>query len=198
MSMKKAIRHLCTITHHRHLVMRSCFRAGIPWQGLLHDLSKYSPVEFSVGAKYYVGDRSPNELERERLGFSYAWMHHKGRNKHHFEYWRDIHPETKQTRPVKMPLRYVAEMFCDRVAACKIYLRGRYTDGAALQYFVRGDAASHMHSETAAQLEAWLRLLQEQGERAVFAALRRQLKADRLCRRAAKQAERRGDAVEST
>ena len=79
--------HLHTINSHRHKVIANCFRAGIPWRGLMHDLSKYSPTEFFNGVKYYQGMRSPNEAEREDIGYSRAWMHHKGRNRHHFEYW---------------------------------------------------------------------------------------------------------------
>ena len=81
--------HLKTITKHHNLVMGYCFRAGLYQQGLLHDLSKLSPEEFLVGAKYYQGTRSPNNAEREATGVSRAWLHHKGRNKHHFEYWID-------------------------------------------------------------------------------------------------------------
>ena len=101
-------RHFSTITRHRHRVIAHCFRAGIGWQGLFHDLSKYSPAEFWVGARFYQGARSPNEEERVRYGYSKAWMHHKGRNRHHFEYWTDYNPVTKQMEPVKMPLKYVA------------------------------------------------------------------------------------------
>ena len=72
--MHNAISHFLTITHHRHLVMRGCFRVGLYKQGLLHDLSKYSPSEFLVGVRYYNGKRSPNAVEREMLGFSKAWM----------------------------------------------------------------------------------------------------------------------------
>lgn len=66
------IAHFKTITHHRHLVMLYCFRAGIGWQGLGHDLSKYAPVEFISGMRYYQGDRSPNDAERKAKGISYA------------------------------------------------------------------------------------------------------------------------------
>ena len=71
------------------MVMHNCFKCGLYWQGLVHDLSKYSWTEFSVGAKYYQGTRSPNDAERESKGYSSAWLHHKGRNKHHLEYWVD-------------------------------------------------------------------------------------------------------------
>ena len=58
--MNKFWGHLKTITHHRHLVMRGCFRMGLIWQGLTHDLSKYSPTEFFAGVRYFQGSRSPN------------------------------------------------------------------------------------------------------------------------------------------
>ena len=81
--------HFKTITKHKLLVMKYCFRIGLYKQGLLHDLSKYTPAEFLVGCKYYQGTRSPNNAEREDIGVSTSWLHHKGRNKHHFEHWVD-------------------------------------------------------------------------------------------------------------
>ena len=103
--MNKFWGHLKTITHHRHLVMRGCFRMGLIWQGLTHDLSKYSPTEFFAGVRYFQGSRSPNTAEREANGYSLAWMHHKGRNRHHFEYWTDLSPVTRTYEPVDMPVR---------------------------------------------------------------------------------------------
>ena len=97
-------KHFCTITKHRHTVIRHCFKAGIGWQGLHHDLSKYSITEFWNSAKYYQGTRSPNDQERVERGYSLSWLHHKGRNKHHYEYWTDYSNLTHQVEPVKMPL----------------------------------------------------------------------------------------------
>lgn len=169
-------KHFITVTRHRHRVMAHCFRAGIGWQGLFHDLSKYSPAEFWVGARYYQGHRSPNEEERRIHGYSKAWMHHKGRNRHHYEYWTDYHPETKQMEPVKMPLRYVAEMFCDRVAASKIYRGKDYADGDPLAYFLNAKPRRRIHPETADLLEGWLRMLAEQGEDTTFSHIRQMMK----------------------
>lgn len=162
------IKHLKVICHHRHLVMKHCFKAGIPIRGLLHDLSKFSPSEFFVGAKYYLGDRSPNERERELFGYSAAWLHHKGRNKHHFEYWNDVDPATKLYRPVKMPTKYLIEMFCDRVAASKTYQGENYTEDHPINYFLRGNARLSMHPETAAKLEEMLTMLSQKGEDETF------------------------------
>ena len=165
-------KHFCTITKHRHKVIAHCFRAGIGFQGLFHDLSKYSPAEFIPGAKYYQGTRSPNERERELFGYSPAWLHHKGRNRHHFEYWNDLNPATKMYEPVPMPVRYVKEMFCDRVAASKIYQGTNYTDQHPLAYFTRGNARRKMHADTADLLEEWLRMLAEKGETATFSHIK--------------------------
>lgn len=171
--MIKVWEHFKTITRHRHAVIRNCMRAGIGFQGLFHDLSKYSPSEFIVGARHYQGTRSPNESEREEYGFSYAWMHHQGRNKHHFEYWKDYDPVTKIYKPVKMPVRYVKEMFCDRVAASKIYLGDKYTDRAPLDYFMGRKATRLIHPETSDLLEKLLRMLADKGEDKTFAYIRR-------------------------
>lgn len=165
-------KHFCTITKHRHMVIRHCFKAGILWQGLRHDLSKYTPTEFLPGARFYLGDRSPTEAERREFGYSQAWMHHKGRNKHHFEYWTDYNPKTGRMEPVEMPLRYVKEMFCDRVAAGKIYLGDKYTNDNPIEYFLSGCAQRLMHPKTAKLLEGWLRMIQQEGENKTFAYIR--------------------------
>lgn len=162
------IKHFLTITKHRHAVCKHCFKAGIGWRGLLHDLSKYSPCEFIAGTKFYQGTRSPNEKERELLGYSVAWLHHKGRNRHHFEYWFDVNPKTKQYEAVKMPIKYLKEMFCDRVAASKIYQGRKYTDAHPYEYFKKGRAGDMMQADTAALLERWLIMLRDEGEKATF------------------------------
>ncbi len=166
------VKHFCTITRHRHMVIRHCAKAGILLQGLRHDLSKYSPAEFLPGARFYLGDRSPTEAERRDLGYSAAWMHHKGRNKHHFEYWTDYSVKTRRLEPVEMPLNYVKEMFCDRVAAGKIYQGKNYTENNPIDYFMKGNARNMMHPATSALLESWLRMLREEGETKTFSYIR--------------------------
>ena len=165
--------HLKTVMAHRHEVLKHCIKAGIPLQGLTHDLSKFYPEEFLNGVKYFQGTRSPHEGEREAYGFSYAWMCHKGRNKHHFEYWWDYDPKTRRPAPVKMPLRYVKEMFCDRVAASKIYKKADYNDGCPLEYFMRAKKTRKIHPDTSRLLEKLLIMLKEKGEDYTFAYIRR-------------------------
>ena len=170
-------RHLKTITYHKYLVAQGCFQIGLYRQGLLHDLSKYSPQEFLVGVRYYQGNRSPNDAEREQRGYSSAWLHHKGRNKHHFEYWIDY---SKQARPgemvpVPMPDRYIAEMFVDRIAACKVYLGKDYTDGAPYAYFLKWKAHACIHTDTRDKLERYLKMLDRYGEKRTFRRIRQEL-----------------------
>ena len=167
------IGHFRTITKHRHKVIEHCFKAGIPLRGLLHDLSKYTTAEFISGAKYYKGTRSPNEAEREVLGYSKAWLHHKGRNRHHFEYWTDYNPKTKRVEPVKMPLVFVKEMFCDRLAASKIYQGKNYTENHPIEYFLRGKPNRNIHPETSDLLEKWLIMLADKGEKATFEEIKK-------------------------
>ncbi|HCA04925.1 MAG TPA: catalase [Ruminococcaceae bacterium] len=174
--MAHPLKHFLTITKHRHKVIANCARAGILWQGLRHDLSKYSPTEFIPGARFYQGDRSPNERERELYGASRAWMHHKGRNRHHYEYWNDYNPKTKQIENVEMPTRYLVEMFCDRVAASKIYNGKSYTDSDPYTYFLRVKGKHRMHEKTEQQLNFLLEMLRDKGEKATFEYIRRMKK----------------------
>ena len=130
----KVWEHLRTINHHKGEVMKNCFRVGMYKQGLLHDLSKYNPKEFLVGCRYYQGNRSPNAAEREEKGYSSAWLHHKGRNRHHFEYWIDVDMDRGfEVAGMRMPVKYVLEMFMDRIAASKTYQKEKYTDASPLQ-----------------------------------------------------------------
>lgn len=168
------IKHFKTITKHRHAVILHCFKAGIGFQGLFHDLSKYSLTEFIPGAIYFQGTRSPNEGERETIGFSKAWMHHKGRNKHHFEYWTDYDHNTKKMQGMPMPDKYIKEMFCDRVAASKIYQGSNYSDDSSLKYFEwgRDRRATLIHEETSRKLEFLLKMLADKGEKETFKYIR--------------------------
>ena len=168
--------HFKTITSHKLLVMKYCFACGLYKQGLLHDLSKYYPVEFIPGCRYYQGNRSPNEIERMEKGYSAAWLHHKGRNKHHLEYWIDYAPDGDHAMAgMRMPEKYVAEMVCDRIAASKNYKGRNYTDAAAWEYYDHSKDHYILHPETRKQLEACLLILRDEGENACFAYIRKEL-----------------------
>lgn len=179
----KTFEHFKTITYHKIKVMQNCFRVGLYWQGLTHDLSKYSWTEFRAGALYWQGTRSPNDAEREAIGYSSAWLHHKGRNKHHYDYWIDYSPAKKVGFvPVKMPERYLVEMVMDRIAASKIYKKEAYTDASSLEYFNHSKEFICMHPETKKELEKLLTMLAQKGEAFTFAYIeKRVLKGRSVC-----------------
>ena len=176
--MGNAWKHFKTITYHKYLVAKGCFAVGLYKQGILHDLSKYSPTEFGVGVKYYQGYRSPNNAEREDIGYSAAWLHHKGRNKHHYEYWIDYSTDIKVPggmAPVPMPDKYIAEMMMDRIAASKVYMGEKYTDQSPLAYYMRGIDTVPLHPYTKELLERLLNMLAEEGEENTFRYIRKEL-----------------------
>ena len=110
-------KHLKTVSKHKKYVAQACFKSGLYWQGLTHDLSKFSPVEFSASARHFQGNRSPIDAEKETNGYSIAWQNHKAKNKHHWQYWTDFDKGT--VFAVTMPQKYVAEMLCDWIGAGK-------------------------------------------------------------------------------
>ena len=166
--------HFKTITKHKLYVTAGCFRIGLYKQGLLHDLSKYSPVEFLAGVKYYQGFRSPINQEKEEKGYSLGWLHHKGRNKHHFEYWIDYSmPPDVKLIGVKMPKRYLAEMVIDRICASKIYKGKAFKPEDPLLYFLHGKEQCLMHEDTKKTLEKILTMYRDKGERYTFRYLKK-------------------------
>ena len=159
--MNKVIGHLNTINQHKIKVTELCFRCHLYKQGVLHDLSKYSICELKTGFKYYQGYRSPIDAQKEDIGYSTSWLHHKGRNKHHWEYWLDFNKDGIYA--VKLPKNSVIEMFCDRVAATMIYQKDKYTDRSALDYYLKGRNRILIHEDTDKLILHLLTYLSENG-----------------------------------
>ncbi len=165
---KRFFGHLRTINRHKWLVTTTCFKVGLYKQGLAHDLSKYSPIEFFAGVKYWQGNRSPINKEKEVIGYSEGWLHHKGRNRHHFEYWIDYAADpSKGLVGMKMPKKYVAEMVIDRICASINYQKEAYTSRSAWEYYEHGISYIIMHPEAQFLLEFLLKKTADEGEEAV-------------------------------
>jgi len=169
--------HLSTVGKHRSLVRKHCFKLGLYRQGLMHDLSKSSFVEFWTGVKFYQGDKSPNFAERKaNNGYSYAWLHHKGRNKHHLEYWIDYDLSDGATMMgLEMPACYLAEMFCDRLAASKTYRGESYKDSDPYEYLMLVKDHYIIHPKTLSELEKMMTILKDEGEEAAFSYIRKEI-----------------------
>ena len=129
---KKFFKHLKLVITHKYYVCVECFKMGLYWQGITHDLSKFSIVEFSESVRYFTGNNSPIEEAKKHKGYSDAWMHHKGRNKHHWQYWVD--GIDGELIPLEMPDKYIKEMICDIKGASRAYLKDKFTDDKPLQY----------------------------------------------------------------
>ncbi len=168
------IKHFLVVARHRRKVRKYCFKLGLYSQGLKHDLSKYSFKEFYIGMKYFKGYESPNTSERKKYGYSKAWLNHKGRNKHHFEYWTYFSHSEQKYVFVKMPINYLKECLCDRIAATEIYNGKNYNDKMPLEYFITKQDELGMHKETAAKLQQWLTLVSELGKKEAFKIIKKE------------------------
>lgn len=160
--MNKLWGHFRTITKHKIGVGILCCKCGIPYLGFMHDWSKYSWVEFSSGVKYFQGNRSPIDREKEVLGYASGWLHHKGRNRHHWEYWIDLDREGKlMGSPI--PNKYIVEMFCDRVVASAIYNPKDTSRKGALNYFLAGEKRYIMDEKSKELLYTLLKKYADEG-----------------------------------
>lgn len=161
--MKYFFKHLHTVNKHRFEVFKLCCRAGIPIRGLLHDLSKYSYEEFSESVKYYKmsnGKYSPLAACRKVNGYSKAWLHHFGRNKHHFEYWYDF---VGPVHTPVIPFKYMVEMICDRIAASKIYKGKEFDTSKPYEYFMKQKDFYNINPSLSAFLEEVFFRFKEEG-----------------------------------
>ena len=130
--LKNIFLHTKVILKHKWIVFKLCCMAGIPWRGLVHDLSKFSPTEFCEGVKYYQGNRSPITACVEDKGYSEARLHHRGRNKHHAAYWYDRFA----TNPAPIiPFKYVCEMICDKISASITYKGKEWKQSYPMEYW---------------------------------------------------------------
>lgn len=132
MYLRNLVKHTKLITHHKWVVFKLCCKIGEPWRGFMHDWSKYSPTEFIESVKYYNGTHSPITEAKKANGYSKAWLHHKGRNRHHAEYWVD--EAAKDQTPI-IPYKYAAEMICDKLAAGMTYMGDKFTKEYELEYW---------------------------------------------------------------
>lgn len=138
--------HLKTVITHKKYVAKYCFMCGLYYQGIVHDLSKFSPVEFFESVKYYTGTRSPIDVCKEHKGYSNAWFHHRGRNKHHWEMWLDNFE--KGTTYTKIPFKYVLEMVCDFLGAGNAYMGENFTFKAEYEWWQNKRKVVKMHEDT--------------------------------------------------
>ena len=156
------LNHFKTICKHKKVVFEECRACGITWQGITHDLSKFSITEFTPSARYFQGNRSPIEAEKEDTGYSMAWLHHKGVNKHHWEWWCDF-GENGEVIANKIPSKYVVEMLCDWIGAGKVYNKETWKQSDPLDYYNKVRKGRHFHPETEKLIVYLLEVIKDKG-----------------------------------
>jgi hypothetical protein len=139
-------KHAKVVLRHKYYVMRECFKAGLYWQGLLHDIGKFSIKEFFTSARYFQGTKSPIDAEKEKNGYSYAWLHHMGHNQHHWQFWIDY--EKGSLSIVRIPPKYVVEMLCDWIGAGKAYNKNKWTPETFISWAKVNIPYMHLHEDT--------------------------------------------------
>lgn len=119
-------RYLVYVLRHKWFVLGWCIRYGIPWAGITHDLSKFSPAEWGPyvdkfyggpwpeenppGIKYEIGDLYTQTWVDTR--FDEAWNHHQKHNPHHWQYWI-LREDGGTLKVLDIPHRYRLEMLAD-------------------------------------------------------------------------------------
>lgn len=144
--MEKYIKHFKVIVKHKWYVGIECFKRGLYWQGIIHDLSKFSKIEFFTSARYFQGSSSPIDAEKRDRGYSIAWLNHKSRNKHHWQYWTDF--EDGKVITIPMPRKYLLEMVCDFIGAGKAYNNTKWNPRNPLDYYNKVKGSWFIHPET--------------------------------------------------
>ena len=164
-------RHFALVAEHKSYVFLYFAYAGLPLLGLAHDWSKFSPSEFFESVRYFNGRRSPVGLAREIEGYSFAWLHHKGRNKHHFEFWQDVVDangvpvkKANDIVPLQMPYEYALEMICDTIAASRAYNGKKFSYALLANWWSRRHKAPiNMHPQTLRFCDAMYEALKTAG-----------------------------------
>ena len=164
MKISNLFKHIGLVIRHKHKVFINCAKCGILFRGIVHDLSKFTPTELFESARHYQGNRSPIGACRRATGVSYAWLHHKGRNKHHIEYWLD--PDCPVT-PL-MPYKYAVECVCDKIAATKTYAGKNYDESMPILHWHKYGNKVDGNPKTMAFIERVFEDLSLHGEKYVL------------------------------
>lgn len=164
MKISNLFKHIGLVIRHKHKVFINCAKCGILFSGIVHDLSKFTPTELFESARHYQGNRSPIGACRRATGVSYAWLHHKGRNKHHIEYWLD--PDCPVT-PL-MPYKYAVECVCDKIAATKTYAGKNYDESMPILHWHKYGNKVDGNPKTMAFIERVFEDLSLHGEKYVL------------------------------
>ena len=175
--MIKYYKHFKTVCKHKYFVFKECVACVIWWKGIIHDFSKFGFTEFISSAKHFQGNRSPIEAEKEEIGYSKAWLHHKGHNKHHWEYWTDFSDDGSIIAN-EIPYKYVVEMVCDWIGAGKAYSKDKWTQADPINYFNAHRKGRYFHPNTEKLLITLQECIRDNGLKAFHDLARQGMKKE--------------------
>jgi hypothetical protein len=140
----KYIKYLWYLIRHKWFVMIECFKEGLVWQGIVHDLDKFRWDSFKCYSDFMGSDRFTTSVPESlyaRTGsreMNKVWLRHRKINKHHWQYYCYGRKEPRQ-----MPYRYVVEMVCDWKGAMKAH---GVSDLKAWYLYSRDSMVLHEHT----------------------------------------------------
>lgn len=137
--------------------MKECFKAGLYWQGIVHDMSKFGVAEFCASARYFQG--ASVDSEKKKVEYSHAWLHHKSCNKHHWQYWMDC--DKGGFVLIRMPPKYLAEMLCDWIGAGKAYNKSSWSPSTFLYWAKSNISGMRLHQDTKKYILGMLKDVEE-------------------------------------
>lgn len=162
--MIKYWKYMKYVIGHKWYVMLECFKCGLYWRGITHDLSKLLPSEFIPYAQYFYGNQSKDGINRGRKNgsyragetiddrFNYAWLLHQKRNKHHWQYW--VLPlDDGGVKIFEIPEKYMLEMICDWNGA-GMAINGKKD---TLNWYNKNKEHMQLNPKTRANIESRLR-----------------------------------------
>lgn len=166
------VKNLWYVLKHKYYVFIECCKLGIPFRGIIHDMSKFRPSEYKYYALYFFNKKLPEWDYAKRVfpsfpykytkegvkeGFDIAWLHHHRRNKHHWQYWLEVSVDNNDiinVVPIEMPLKVAKEMLADWRGA------GRSITGKddTFDYYMKNRNKIILHDNTRKWIEEQLGL----------------------------------------
>lgn len=116
------LRYLLYVLRHKWYVFLECCKFGIPWRGIVHDLSKFSRAEWFPYVNHFYGPKA--KPWRDKTGyykptntgdpiFDLAWLHHANSNDHHWQWWTQVEDDQQSVKVYPMSDGARKEMLAD-------------------------------------------------------------------------------------
>lgn len=141
--MKAHLLYLRYVLIHKWFVFLECWKLGIPWRGVTHDLSKFSRAEWTPYVMKFFGDPGGLFSPAEKATFAEAWQHHQACNDHHWQHWLLRAPDGHRLHPsLEMSLPARKEMLADWRAMSRV------KGGSVVEWYLNNQITMRLGFET--------------------------------------------------